>query len=166
MSTPQYAMQRTMPFSQGRTIKMAPVRGKGFQMPAVRGGSAKPTPQQQAVIDVHVSNVPPREDTSYMYTSYVSSEVQKIAEQGQAGLLPAHLQSVFDEAILNDSTPTTAAMKVQSFQQISRPAATPELDMLAPVEAPVEAPKKGISPITYAVGAAVLLLGGLYFLKN
>lgn len=120
MSTPQYAMQRTMPFTQGRTIKMAPVRGKGFQMPAVRGGSAKPTPQQQAVIDVHVTNVPPKEDTSYMYTSYATD------------------------------FPPEADI------------AMTEMDMLAPVEAP----KKGISPITYVVGAAALLLGGLYFLKN
>lgn len=117
MSTPQYAMQRTMPFSQGRTIKMAPVRGKGFQMPASRGGSAKPTPQQQAVIDAHL---PPKEDTSYMHTSYAT-----------------------------DFTPEADI-------------AMTEMDMLAPVEEP----KKGISPITYAVGAAVLLLGGLYFLKN
>lgn len=127
MSTPQYAMQRTMPFTQGRTIKMAPVRGKGFQMPSVRGGSAKPTPQQQAVIDVHVSNVPPREDTSYMYTSYAT-----------------------------DFAPEADI-------------AMTEMDVPAPVEAmlaPVEAPKKGISPITYVVGAAALLLGGLYFLKN
>jgi hypothetical protein len=119
----QYTMQRTMPFSQGRKIKMAPVRGKGFQMPPVRGGSAKPTPQQQAVVDVHL---PPKEkeDTSYMHTSYAT-----------------------------DFAPEADI-------------AMTEMDMLAPVEAPVEVPKKGISPITYAVGAAVLLLGGLYLLKN
>jgi hypothetical protein len=115
-----------------------------FQMPSVRGGSAKPTPQEQAVLET----VEGPHDTP---------EIIKIAEQGKAGLLPAHLQSVFDEAILNDSSPIAAAMKVQSFSIRSSPVDMPQPEM--------DQPKK-ISPMTYAIGAAALLLGGLYFLRN
>ena len=103
-------MTRTMPFVQSGLPKMAPVRGGGFQMPSVRGGSSKPSQQEQAVIEtVTVESIPPVEDLSYMYTD-------------------------------------------------SKPVSMPDMSL-------IEEPKK-ISPMTYAIGAAALLLGGWYFLRN
>lgn len=101
----QYAISKAQ---QQQAVKDA--KGLLFQMPSVRGGSAKPTPQEQAVIEtVTVESIPPVEDMSYMYTD-------------------------------------------------SKPVSMPDMSLM-------DQPKK-ISPVTYAIGAAALLLGGLYFLRN
>lgn len=96
---------------QQQAVKDA--KGLLFQMPSVRGGSAKPTPQEQAVVEsaMDIDSLPPVEDMSYMYTD-------------------------------------------------SKPVDMPQLEMVG-----MDKPKK-ISPMTYAIGAAALLLGGLYFLRN
>lgn len=100
------------PFKNGGLPAMASGRGGGFKMPAVRGGSAKPTPQEKAVVEsaMGIDSLPPIDDPSFMYES--------------------------------------------------RPVDMPELDMVV-----IEEPKK-ISPMTYAIGAAALVLGGLYLLRN
>ena len=130
-------------------------------MPSSRGGSAVPTPQEQAVVEAALPVLAP---------SPYNDETYKIAEQGQAGLLPPHLQSVFNQARLNDNTPMTAALQVQALMKLEAEGWTspmdvpevviPELDMVL-----VEEPKK-ISPMIYALGAGVLLLGGFLLFRN
>jgi hypothetical protein len=112
-------MDRSMPFVQsgpypfknGGLPAMVSGRGGGFKMPAVRGGSAKPTPQEKAVVE--------------------------------------SATGVNSEDLIVESLPVDMPQLDMS-----------ELDMVV-----IEEPKK-ISPMTYAIGAAALVLGGLYLLRN
>lgn len=85
----------------------------GFTMPSSRGGSAVPTPQEQAVVEEVIESSSPTQDDIYL-----------------------------------EAEGWTSPMDV------------PELDMVL-----VEEPKK-ISPMIYALGAGVLLLGGFLLFRN
>jgi len=102
----QYAISKAQ---QQQAVKDA--KGLLFQMPAVRGGSAKPTPQEKAVIE------------------------------------------------------SATGVNSEDFIVESLPVDMPQLDMSELDMVVIEEPKK-ISPMTYAIGAAALVLGGLYLLRN
>ncbi len=61
---------RTMPFIRQGLPSSAPImmsnRGAGMTMPSNRGGSAMPTPQEQAVVEEAIESSSPTQDDIYL----------------------------------------------------------------------------------------------------